>query len=187
MTRVDRCPRSGGTSSGRFTCRGSRRQRARFEALPGLQSTVRSASSLEPGPRRFKRDTEGETTIAGDAASTRSSMSAQVEAVVESPAETAEAPDEKETSGGFRAKLLFYMGVVLILLGGPGIALGSWLHDVLRIAIGGLSFEAFGWVNRLVSAIGLIVLIVGIVCLVLSLRLSKPVDVDYDIGSPRES
>jgi len=106
---------------------------------------------------------------------------------VESPAETAEAPDEKETSGGFRAKLLFYMGVVLILLGGPGIALGSWLHDVLRIAIGGLSFEAFGWVNRLVSAIGLIVLIVGIVCLVLSLRLSKPVDVDYDIGSPRES
>jgi len=93
--------------------------------------------------------------------------------------------DEKPVKAGFREKLLFYMGVVLILLGGPGIALGSLLHDYLKIPIGEYdAFTSFGWVNRLVSAVGLIVLIVGIVFLILSLRLSRPSDVEYDVGSP---
>src|SRR5438445_13448952 len=41
--------------------------------------------------------------------------------------------EEPET--GFREKFLFYTGIFLILLGGPGIALGSWLHDVLQISV----------------------------------------------------
>lgn len=95
---------------------------------------------------------------------------------------------EPKTKGGFREKLLFYMGILLILLGGPAIALGSWLHDVLRIPFGEYTaFEVFGPVNRLVSALGLIVLIVGIVFLVLSLRLTRPDDAEYDLGTPRGS
>jgi len=92
------------------------------------------------------------------------------------------------TSRGLREKLLFYVGILLIVLGGPGIALFSWIHDAFRIAIGEYTaFEAFGPVNRLVSAVGLIVLIVGIVFLILSLRLTRPPDPEYDVGAPRGS
>ena len=96
--------------------------------------------------------------------------------------------DEPETKTGFREKFLFYTGISLILLGGPGIALGSWLHDQFRISVGEFTaFDAFGPWNRLVTAIGLIVLIVGIVFLILSLRFSRPSDVDRDLSALRES
>ncbi len=80
---------------------------------------------------------------------------------------------------GFREKFLYYAGIALILLGGPGIALGSWLHDVLRVSfLDYTSFDVFGPVNRLVLALGLVVMIVGIVFLILSLRLSRPSETD---------
>lgn len=92
------------------------------------------------------------------------------------------------TKNGLREKLLFYTGIVLILLGGPGIALGSWIHDTFRIAVGEFqAFDVFGPWNRLVTAIGLIVLIVGIVFLILSLRFSRPSDVERDLSALRES
>lgn len=96
--------------------------------------------------------------------------------------------EEIEEKTGFREKFLFYAGIFLILLGGPGIALGSWLHDELRISVGEFTaFDAFGPWNRLVTAIGLIVLIVGIVCLILSLRFSRPSDVEKDLNALRQS
>jgi len=97
-----------------------------------------------------------------------------------------ESADEPKT--GFREKFLFYTGIFLILLGGPGIALGSWLHDQLRISVAEFqAFDVFGPWNRLVTAIGLIVLIVGIVFLILSLRFSRPSDVEKDLDALRES
>jgi hypothetical protein len=96
--------------------------------------------------------------------------------------------EEPKEKSGFREKFLFYTGIFLILLGGPGIALGSWLHDVLRISVQGYTaFDTFGPFNRLVTAIGLIVLIVGIVLLILSLRFSRPTDVEKDLSALRES
>ncbi len=94
----------------------------------------------------------------------------------------------EEPKTGFREKFLFYTGIFLILLGGPGIALGSWLHDVMQIGVGEFrAFDVFGPWNRLVTAIGLIVLIVGIVFLILSLRFSRPSDVEKDLDALRES
>src|SRR2546428_6348197 len=108
-----------------------------------------------------------------------------------SPAATTEVADDDEGSErktGLREKFLFYIGIFLTLLGGPGIALGSWLHDELRISVGDFTaFDAFGPWNRLVTAIGLIVLIVGIVCLILSLRFSRPSDVEKDLNALRQS
>src|SRR5207247_3382606 len=72
---------------------------------------------------------------------------------------------------GRRERLLFYAGVLLVLAGGPGIAVGSWLHDLLRIPIGGSAFAAFGWVNRAVAATGLEDLVGEICVLVLLIRL----------------
>ncbi len=80
-----------------------------------------------------------------------------------------------ERRPAFREKFLYYAGIALILLGGPGIALGSWLHDALRISYMNYNaFDVFGPVNRLVLGLGLIVMIVGVVFLILSLRLSRP-------------
>lgn len=111
--------------------------------------------------------------------------------VIASPVAATEESDDDEASErktGFREKFLFYAGIFLILLGGPGIALGSWLHDELRISVGEFTaFDSFGPWNRLVTAIGLIVLIVGIVCLILSLRFSRPSDVERDLNALRQS
>src|SRR2546426_3832700 len=83
--------------------------------------------------------------------------------------------DEVKEKTGFREKFLFYIGIFLILLGGPGIALGSWLHDEMRIGVGEFqAFDVFGPWNRLVAAVGLIVLIVRVVVLILSLPFSRP-------------
>ena len=80
---------------------------------------------------------------------------------------------------GRREKFLYYSGIALILLGGPGIALGSWLHDVLRISyLNYDAFTVFGPMNQLVLAVGLIAMIVGTVFLLLSLRLSRPPDTE---------
>ena len=102
--------------------------------------------------------------------------------------ESVEKDSPGEVKTGFREKSLFYTGIFLILLGGPGIALGSWLHDQLRISVGEFqAFDVFGPWNRLVTAIGLIVLIIGIVFLILSLRFSRPSDVEKDLDALRDS
>lgn len=97
-------------------------------------------------------------------------------------------PRKEGRAAGSREKLLFYVGIALIVVGGPGIAFGSWLHDLLRIPYENYdAFDVFGPMNRLVSAVGLIVLVVGIVFLILSLRLTRSVEPDYDVGAPRGS
>src|SRR2546427_13161262 len=43
--------------------------------------------------------------------------------------------EETGQKAGRREKFLFYTGIALILVGGPGVPLGSWPHDVLRIPV----------------------------------------------------
>ena len=108
--------------------------------------------------------------------------------IFEASALQVEVKDVPTGKSGKRERALFYAGVVLVLAGGPGIAVGSWLHDYLRIPIGGFAYDAFGWLNRAVAATGLVVLIVGIVLVILSMRLgSAGIDDDYDIGTPRKT
>ena len=101
--------------------------------------------------------------------------------------QTASPPMEEHEGKPSRIeKVLFFGGLILVLAGGPGLALGSWLHDVLEINIVGDAFETFGWVNRIFAAAGLVVLLVGIVLLILSLRMAKP-GFDYDVGIPKRA
>lgn len=96
------------------------------------------------------------------------------------------AAEEAEAKPSRIEKVLFFGGLVLVILGGPGIALGSWLHDVLRIPVIGEAYETFGWLNRLFAAAGLVVLLVGIVFLILSVRLVRPT-FEYDVGAPKKA
>jgi uncharacterized membrane protein YcjF (UPF0283 family) len=76
-----------------------------------------------------------------------------------------------------RSRWLFYIGAILILIGGPGVAFGSYLHDLLKIPIADYdNFESFGWVNVLVATVGIIILVIGIILLILSLPKLKAED-----------
>jgi uncharacterized membrane protein YcjF (UPF0283 family) len=78
----------------------------------------------------------------------------------------ADAPEKASKS----TKMLFWGGLLLIIIGGPGVALGSWLHDFLKISIANYdNFESFGWANQLVSIVGMIILVIGIILLIVSL------------------
>lgn len=115
------------------------------------------------------------------------------DAIADEPRTSAHAGGEhskegrSKRAGRFREKLLFYLGILLILLGGPGIALGSWLHDLLHIGIFNYTaYNVFGPVNRLVVAVGLMVTVVGIVLFILSLRFSRPSAEEREIRESQE-
>lgn len=73
-------------------------------------------------------------------------------------------------------KVTMYLGLILVILGGPGIATLSYLHDWLRLPFPGPEYDtyaAFGPVNVLVAVVGLIILVIGIFFLVVSLKAGK--------------
>jgi hypothetical protein len=69
-----------------------------------------------------------------------------------------------------RDRILFYAGLVLLLLGLPGMVLGSWLHEIMRFPIIGEVYDAWGWINQITFIVGLFMALVGGVFLALSLR-----------------
>ena len=87
----------------------------------------------------------------------------------------AKASDDEKSS-----KQLFWLGFILVLIGGPGIALGSWFHDVYEIPVGGNAFTNFGQLNQMVALVGIIILVVGIILLILSLPKIHPNDDDEE-------
>lgn len=85
---------------------------------------------------------------------------------------------------GKRERFLFWTGLMLVFVGGF-FSIGSFVHDWFKVPVIGQAFDAFGWVNRIFAAVGLVVLIMGIVFLILSLRLTKVVsEEDYEVGAP---
>jgi uncharacterized membrane protein YcjF (UPF0283 family) len=84
--------------------------------------------------------------------------------------EDVEEEDIRKVPHILRDRILFYAGIVLIMAGGPGLAFGSWLHDVLGIPLVGDTYAAFGWINVMFAITGGVVLIIGVILLVLSLR-----------------
>lgn len=69
-----------------------------------------------------------------------------------------------------RDRILFYTGAIMIFLGGPILALSSWLHDWFRVPIIGDTYEAFGWLNLYFAIAGFIILFVGLAIFIISLR-----------------
>ena len=69
-----------------------------------------------------------------------------------------------------RDRFLFYVGLVLVRVGGSGLTAGSYAHDSLRVPVGGTAFDAFGWLNQTALGVGVVLLLIGIVFLILGLR-----------------
>lgn len=69
-----------------------------------------------------------------------------------------------------RDRILFFVSLALIVVGGLGFALGSWLHDILRVPIVGRAYEVFGHINALYAIIGLILFFIGLFLFFVSLR-----------------
>lgn len=67
-------------------------------------------------------------------------------------------------------RVLFYAGIILIVIGGPGLSLGSFAHDIYNIPLIGEAFNAFGWLNITFLVVGLILLSMGILFVALALR-----------------
>lgn len=69
-----------------------------------------------------------------------------------------------------RDRFLFYLSLVLIMLGGLDFALGSYLHDLLHVPVIGTAYYVFGPVNVLYALIGAVLLFLGFALLLISLR-----------------
>ena len=78
----------------------------------------------------------------------------------------------------------FYAGVILMLIGGPGLALGSYLHNAPwesgtnHPPILG-SWSGFGPLDQAVAIVGIIVMVIGIVLILLSGR-GAPSEEEYE-------
>lgn len=86
-----------------------------------------------------------------------------------------EVPEEAKKKRITKASLLrdriaFYLSLTLIVLGGLYFALGSYLHDLLRVPIVGTAFTVFGPVNVLYALVGAVILFVGFALFVASIR-----------------
>jgi uncharacterized membrane protein len=69
-----------------------------------------------------------------------------------------------------RDRICFYVGSVLLLLGGPVLIFSSFLHDWFMVPLVGTTYDAFGWINVTYTQVGILILIIGIVLFAISLR-----------------
>lgn len=86
-----------------------------------------------------------------------------------------ETPDEEKKTritkaSLLRDRILFYLSLVLMTLGGLDFALGSYLHDLLRVPVIGKAYYVFGPVNVFYALVGVVLLFLGIALFVISLR-----------------
>lgn len=77
---------------------------------------------------------------------------------------------EEETTRE-RSRALIIGGIIVALIGGPGLAVGSYIHDIMQIDIAGYdNFYSFGWANRFVATAGIIITIIGLLMIIIGLR-----------------
>src|SRR3989442_5086221 len=67
-------------------------------------------------------------------------------------------------------RVVYYVGVFYVTVGGPGLVLGSFLHDLFRVPLFGESYAAFGRLNVGAVLIGMILLGVGFAAMAVGMR-----------------
>jgi len=67
-------------------------------------------------------------------------------------------------------RVVYYVGVFYVTIGGAGLVLGSFLHDLFRVPLFGESYVAFGRLNVGAVLIGMILLGVGFAAMAVGMR-----------------
>ncbi len=67
-------------------------------------------------------------------------------------------------------RVVYYVGVFYVTIGGAGLVLGSFLHDLFRVPLFGESYAAFGRLNVGAVLIGMILLGVGFAAMAVGMR-----------------
>jgi len=67
-------------------------------------------------------------------------------------------------------RAFYYVGVFYVTLGGAGLILGSFLHDIFRVPLFGGAYDAFGRLNLDAALIGTIFVGVGFAAMAVGLR-----------------
>lgn len=72
-------------------------------------------------------------------------------------------------------KWKFWVGLIFILVGNVGVALGSYIHNVLRWSPLGAMYLGYGWFDQLVGAIGIVLFILGLLLFAWSFKREREV------------
>jgi len=67
-------------------------------------------------------------------------------------------------------RAFYYVGVFYVTLGGAGLMLGSFLHDIFRVPLFGGAYDAFGRLNLDAALIGMVFVGVGFAAMAVGLR-----------------
>ena len=95
-----------------------------------------------------------------------------------------------ERKADSRSRILFWIGIGLFLLGGPLLALFSLVHNYVGYPPqwqGSSVWEGYGPIDQMFGSIGLLIMAIGIIFLILSLRRKegKPKDESFDPTHPK--
>ena len=82
----------------------------------------------------------------------------------------------KEYGGAEQSwKWKFWVGLTFIIVGDIGIALGSYVHNVVQWSPLGNMYLGYGWMDQLVGIVGIVLFVVGLVLFALSFKREREV------------
>ncbi len=82
----------------------------------------------------------------------------------------------KEFTGAEQSwKWKFWVGLIFIVVGDLGVALGSYVHNVLEWSPFGTMYLGYGWMDQLVGFVGIILFILGLVLFAWSFKREREV------------
>ena len=67
-------------------------------------------------------------------------------------------------------RAVYYVGVFYVSIGGAGLILMSYLHDLLRVPLFGQAYDAFGRLNELAFVLGTFLLVVGVAAMAVGMH-----------------
>ena len=93
-------------------------------------------------------------------------------------------------------KWKFWIGLVFILVGNVGVALGSYIHNVFRWSPLGRMYLGYGWLDQMVGVVGIVIFILGLILFAWSFKREREVqcpsckviirESQFDIYEPEE-
>ncbi|MGC9059972.1 MAG: zinc-ribbon domain-containing protein [Thermoplasmata archaeon] len=140
--------------------------------IPEEERCPTCGAELPAGATECPECGEKVTPKAAEAPAPEPAPEAQAQPTEETPTETEETPAPEPA--GERSPMMFWLGVILAIVGFLGGPIVSWLHDALKWNIIGTNFETFGWLNMTVAFIGIVIGIIGVVMMLMGMKKSAP-------------